>query len=369
MLYKYTKRWMKRWMAVLMLAAFMVAAAPLATAEAAPASEGIVHCSQTHTVQRGENLFRIAKRYGTTYQVLQTLNGLPSANHIYTGQKLCVQAVSQSPVEGTGVRDIVALATVRIRNGPGTGYLMIGRLFAGEGAGVSGVSPDHKWWRIQCGIDVNGNCWVSADPNLTRPVDHSTPNPDPIRETGEAVVENISIQTLESYPVQVVAVLHGYLPDACVNIQEVRQVRESTTFRIRMTTQRRIDALCTAVPVRFNESVQLEVAGLPAGDYDVRVNNLVMPFTLASAQAPGNGGLVPVNETTVRYVQAQANLRLRNGPSQQAAIIGRIAAGQTSLVTGISLNGAWWRVVCPDDSISNCFISADRTLTRVTDGF
>lgn len=43
-----------------------------------------------HVVQRGENLSRIASRYGTTPQVIQQANGLSSLHHIRVGQRLTV---------------------------------------------------------------------------------------------------------------------------------------------------------------------------------------------------------------------------------------------------------------------------------------
>jgi uncharacterized protein YraI len=342
-------------------------------AQAAPVAQSAAGCIQVHTVQRGETLFRIALRYGTTYQDLQQLNGLSNADRIFAEQQLCVQVAGPLPVEGTEVRDIVALATVRIRNGPGTQYPMIGRLFKGEGAGVSGISPDHRWWRIQCGIDMNGSCWVSADPNLTRPVEFpgpgNEPAPGPIRETGEAVVESVTVQVTETYPPQVVVVLRGVLPDGCVAISDVHYVRESTTFRIRITTQRRSDARCQTVTVPFEEWIVLDAVGLPTGRYDVRVNDLVVPFTADARSDADKERILPVEQTRVRYVQAQANLRLRSGPNIVYPIIGSVASGQTVLVTGVSLDGGWWRVICPDDSVGNCFISANPVLTQVVNGF
>ncbi len=366
------RRLIERYIAVLAMTILLFSTVALSTVQAAPATVGLVDCGQVHTVQRGENLFRIALRYGTTYQALQQLNGLSDSNRLYAGQQLCVQASAPTPVERTEVRNIVALSTVRIRIGPGTHYPIVGRLFAGKGASVNGISPDHKWWRIGCGTAGNGNCWVSADPNLTRPTGFTDPGnkpaPGPIQETGEAVVENVTVQILESYPPQVVAVLRGYLPDPCVSISEVRQVRESTTFRIRITTQRRSDARCQTVIEPFEKSVPLDVAGLPAGTYNVRVNNLVAPFTLDKGEDPDSGDLLPVRQTPVRYVQAQANLRIRSGPGTHYSIIGGVADGQTALVTGISMDGRWWRVICPDDRVGNCFVSADPSLTKVTGG-
>ncbi|HLF74433.1 MAG TPA: SH3 domain-containing protein [Anaerolineales bacterium] len=72
--------------------------------------------------------------------------------------------------------------------------------------------------------------------------------------------------------------------------------------------------------------------------------------------------------TNVKYVMAQQDVRMRSGPGTQFSIIGFIAAGQTAKVTGVSADGNWWRVICPDNSIGSCWVSAARHLTRPTDG-
>jgi LysM repeat protein len=43
---------------------------------------------RTHVVQPGENLFRIALRYGTTAQAIAAANNLPNIHLIYVGQVL-----------------------------------------------------------------------------------------------------------------------------------------------------------------------------------------------------------------------------------------------------------------------------------------
>jgi LysM repeat protein len=55
---------------------------------ATSASSG--YCAQYHWVQQGETLFRIALRYGTTVSYLTWLNGIYNPNRIYAGQRLCV---------------------------------------------------------------------------------------------------------------------------------------------------------------------------------------------------------------------------------------------------------------------------------------
>lgn len=47
-------------------------------------------CSTLHTVQPGENLFRISLRYGVSWTVVAQANNLENANIVYVGQQLCI---------------------------------------------------------------------------------------------------------------------------------------------------------------------------------------------------------------------------------------------------------------------------------------
>ncbi len=60
-----------------------------------PSSGGV------HVVQRGENLFRIALRYGTTVQALAAANGIVNTSHIYVGQRLVIPGSSSTPPSST----------------------------------------------------------------------------------------------------------------------------------------------------------------------------------------------------------------------------------------------------------------------------
>lgn len=57
---------------------------PTGTGPGAPGGSG------THVVQRGENLYRIALRYGVTVNALAAANGIVNANRIYVGQRLTI---------------------------------------------------------------------------------------------------------------------------------------------------------------------------------------------------------------------------------------------------------------------------------------
>jgi hypothetical protein len=97
----------------------------------------------------------------------------------------------------------------------------------------------------------------------------------------DAVVENMSVMIMESYPVQVSVELSGYLPDGCTTIREVRSSRDGDIFNVQIVTQRPDgDVMCTMALVPFNERVNLEVEGLPAGEYTVQSGELSETFTL-----------------------------------------------------------------------------------------
>jgi uncharacterized protein YraI len=72
-------------------------------------------------------------------------------------------------------------------------------------------------------------------------------------------------------------------------------------------------------------------------------------------------------QTNVKYVMALQDVNIRSGPGTQFRILSYIAEGQTAKVTGVSANGNWWRVICPDDSVGSCWVSALSSLTRPTD--
>ena len=65
---------------------------PSATVPAAPAAAGA-----THVVGAGENLFRIALRYGTTAQALAEFNGLYNLDHVVVGQTLRIPGSPTAP--------------------------------------------------------------------------------------------------------------------------------------------------------------------------------------------------------------------------------------------------------------------------------
>ena len=71
-------------MVIVVIMAVMVVAAPAQRANAAT-------CSLQYTVQRGNTLYGIARKFGTTVAELQSINGMAAETRIWAGQKLCIR--------------------------------------------------------------------------------------------------------------------------------------------------------------------------------------------------------------------------------------------------------------------------------------
>ena len=211
----------------------------------------------------------------------------------------------------------------------------------------------------------------------------STPSPivtEVPTQTSTAVVKSIDILLLESFPLQVNAVIRGDLPDAgCTTIASVDQVREGNTFKLTLITTTDPLAVCAQVLTPFEEVVSLDVHGLPAGIYTVEAGGIQTTFeftvdnilpTEANEQptaAPHENQPTPpgtAQSTDVQYVMAQQDVPIYGGPETQYSIVGNIAAGQTAKVTGVTGDGTWWRVICPDGTIGDCWVSADPAWTQ-----
>jgi inhibitor of cysteine peptidase len=83
----------------------------------------------------------------------------------------------------------------------------------------------------------------------------------------------------------------GYLPDGCTEIDGIDVDREvdAQTFEVTIGTVRPRDAMCTQALVPFEETIELDVLGLPAGTYSVDVNGIVETFTLEADNVAPEG--------------------------------------------------------------------------------
>jgi LysM repeat protein len=78
----------------------------------------------THTIQAGENLFRIALRYGIDMNELAAVNGITNPSHIYVGQVLIIPGLS-APDSGYVIENPLIAATPIIHRVQRGEYLQV----------------------------------------------------------------------------------------------------------------------------------------------------------------------------------------------------------------------------------------------------
>ena len=94
-------------------------------------------------------------------------------------------------------------------------------------------------------------------------------------------ITGLDVLILESFPVQVRVQVSGYFTDGCVELVDITVEREGDGFILTLNTQRPAgDVACTQALVPFEESVMLDVVGLPAGTYTVAAGNMRSEFVL-----------------------------------------------------------------------------------------
>jgi inhibitor of cysteine peptidase len=99
---------------------------------------------------------------------------------------------------------------------------------------------------------------------------------------GSLYLDEIDLIILESFPVQVRAQLRGQLADGCTDIESIKVVKDedAKVFTVHFHTYRDPELMCTQALVPFEETVDLDVRGLPAGTYTVRAEGETATFTL-----------------------------------------------------------------------------------------
>lgn len=99
---------------------------------------------------------------------------------------------------------------------------------------------------------------------------------------GSAVVEEIDVMKLESFPIQVNVLARGYTPDGCTTLGDIKQSYANNKFTIKIESKKPLDAEnCTQVIMPFEKTISLNgVSGLPKGSYTVDVNGVTGGFML-----------------------------------------------------------------------------------------
>lgn len=138
-----------------------------------------------------------------------------------------------------------------------------------------------------CTFDDGSECeeWSlfrgECTPGTSQSAQQPSANPDTGTNTG-VYVDEIVLNIMESWPLQVSATVRGNLADACVVLDDITVRHEGSSFVLDFQTHRKGE-VCAQMLVPFEKTVSLDVEGLPAGTYMVRAGKASATFTLEKA--------------------------------------------------------------------------------------
>ncbi len=114
---------------------------------------------------------------------------------------------------------------------------------------------------------------------------------------GDVVISNVEVSdvdllVMESFPVQVNAVVKGQFFDSCSEFGEVSEWRDGNVFGFVLNAQKPHDADCDeGLKQGFEEVIDVPVLGLEKGEYVVEVNGVREVFELSVDNVPYEGNL------------------------------------------------------------------------------
>ncbi len=113
----------------------------------------------------------------------------------------------------------------------------------------------------------------------------ATPQPQAQTTAREAQVQSVEIQSLDTDPPQINAVVRGILSESCATLGQSQVQYGSNTFRIAVYAVSPTDRGCAQVIAPFETTIPLDVRNLPAGTYTVNANGVSAVFTVQSSSA------------------------------------------------------------------------------------
>ncbi len=116
-------------------------------------------CIATHTVQAGETLAAIGRRYNVSWSAIATANNLANANHIFAGQRLCIPGGATTP-PANAVGTVSGVSFLNLRSGPGMTYERINVLSNGNQVTLLGRDNFGGWLKVRLASGQEG--WVGS---------------------------------------------------------------------------------------------------------------------------------------------------------------------------------------------------------------
>jgi LysM repeat protein len=149
-----------------------------------------------HVVQRGENLYRIALRYGTTIQALATANGIVNTSQVRVGRRLAIPGRVATPADPAGAPAMRATYTVR----RGDTLSAIALRYGVTTWSLVQANSIYNPSLIYVGQVLNVPARASAPPPVSQPSPLTQPSSPPAATSGGRWIDiDLSAQRLTAY--------------------------------------------------------------------------------------------------------------------------------------------------------------------------
>lgn len=146
--------------------------------------------SSTHTVQSGENLFRIALRYGVDMNELAAANGITDPTRIFVGQELLIPGLSEADSGDVIENPLVAAAPVVHTVQRGEYVTQIARLYNVSVAQILSANNITDPDTIYPGQELQ--IWTDTISETQQPVETAAPVADEVVETAPSTQESVT---------------------------------------------------------------------------------------------------------------------------------------------------------------------------------
>lgn len=212
-------------------------------------------------------------------------------------------------------------------------------------------------------VSVNGQQAV-----FDHPLETQSPSLDgPIPGSGALIpVEAVQVEVGVGSPIPVEIAVSGTWPDLCAQLEGIEMRFQGYAIEVELTAAApNVGCPADNVGLPFGMRIPINIVELPEGSYSVTVNGVATSFSVP-VEPPSleTQDEFPALETDVELILALEDITIYSGPSEGFDVIGEVFGGQRAKVTGISEDSAWWRVICPDDTIGSCWVSADPELSE-----
>jgi inhibitor of cysteine peptidase len=257
--------------------------------------------------------------------------------------------------------------SVTFKNGvPSVGMVGSTEMWCGAPEGVMDQESDYlqalgavAGYRIEPGkltlFDADGAALLVFGPE-SRPSDEGETTDGADAGRGNVTVEAIELLVMESFPVQVAAIVRGNLRDGCVVLDGISVVRNENRIVLEFETHREGD-FCTQALVPFEERVTLDVLGLRAGTYAVRAGDVSAEFTLpvdnglsddepVGNQSAGGTSLEGVSDETVQDLRGTVTAVELGADGVQVTLVdGEATYSVTISALQAEVYGRWEEIV------------------------